>query len=268
MPDSRALRRHDDCCLQTVMRRAFWLLLASCTELHEPECERGLHGECVSDASAFDDGKADGENVRREWGAGLVVVGETAAADEVIADLDQLALTDVGKGVLDLVDPRAAELGARVIIRARPVEGGEALSCANTMFAYGAADLRKAQIAKYELDAQERIVIVERGGVVDPTSIRVLYNRLCVATYDDGTPCAPPRVYLMHELQHVLHAMTGEIANHIRDTSDPMPGGSNHEEAWTIGRGAYAERALTENALRAELTVPLRDSHGSLCGPR
>ena len=39
--------------------------------------------------------------------------------------------------------------------------------------------------------------------------------------------------------------MTGEIANHIADSSDPM-GTSNHEEAWTIGRGAYTERPLTE----------------------
>ena len=248
------------------MRALVLLVLASCTGLEDQECEAlDLHGVCVVDDAT--DGKADDETVRRDWGEGLVVVGEAAAADAVVEDLDALATTDVGRDMFALVGPRAAELGARVIIRARPQSGAEAMTCANTMFAYGGADLRKAQIADYELDDDGRIVIVERGGVVDPTSIRVLYNRECVATYDDGTPCAPPRVYLFHELHHVLHAMTGEIANHIADSSDPM-GSSNHEEAWTIGRGAYTERPLTENALRAELGIALRDSHGSLCGPR
>jgi hypothetical protein len=238
----------------------------SCTGVHD-ECERGLHGECISDAEPLD-GKADGETVRRDWRAGLVVVGEATAADAVVADLDELARTEAGKRVLDLVDPRARELGGRVVIRARPEPGTDALSCANTMFAYGGAALRSAQAVRYELDARGRVVILERGGVVEPASIRVLYNRACVATYDDGTACAPPRVYLLHELLHVLHAMTGEILNHVGDPSDPMPGGSNHEEAWTIGRGAYTELEPTENTLRAELALPLRDSHGSLCGPR
>jgi hypothetical protein len=241
-------------------------LLMSCTSVHD-ECERGLHGECVTDAEP-EGGKADGETVRRDWGAGFVVVGETGAADAVLADLDQLATTATGKRVLELVDPRASELGARVVIRARPQPGGDALSCANTMFAYGGADLRSAQIVRHEIDDRGRVVILERGGSVQPSSIRVLYNRECIATYDDGSACASPRVYLMHELLHVLHAMSGEIANHIGDPSDPMPGGSNHEEAWTIGRGAYVDREPTENTLRAELALPLRDSHGSLCGPR
>jgi hypothetical protein len=191
-----------------------------------------------------------------------------ADVDDVVEDLSALTETEIGKGVLGLVGPRAAELGSRVMVRARPSAGADAMTCANTMFAYGAADLRKAQIAQYMLDDSGAVQIIERGGFVDPSSIRVMYNRECAATYDDGSPCAPARVYLLHELQHALHAMTGEIANHIRDTSDPMPGGSNHEEAWTIGRGAYTERDLTENALRLELGIPVRDSHGSLCGPR
>jgi hypothetical protein len=249
------------------MRPAFaFVVLMSCTDVHD-ECERGLHGECVSDVEPLDV-KADGETVRRDWGKGLVVVGEAMAADAVLADLDDLAGTLSGKRVLDLVDPRANELGARVVIRARPEPGGAALSCANTMFAYGAAALRSAQAVRYELDDRGRVVILERGGIVEPASIRVLYNRECVAAYEDGTACAPPRVYLLHELLHVLHAMTGEILNHVGDPSDPMPGGSNHEEAWTIGRGAYTDRDPTENRLRAELALPLRDSHGSLCGPR
>jgi hypothetical protein len=111
-------------------------------------------------------------------------------------------------------------------------------------------------------------VILERGEPVQPSSIRILYNRECAAVDDHGTPCAPPRAYLLHELLHALHAMTGELAHHIGDSSDPMPGGSTHEEAWTIGRGAYVDLPLTENALRTELAVPRRTSHGSLCGPR
>ena len=149
--------------------------------------ERGLHGECITDPETFSDGKADGDTVRREAGAGFVVVGEASAADAVIADLDQLAQSDIGKHMLDAVDGRASELGGRVVIRARPQPMGDAMTCANTMFAYGGADLRKAQIADYELDNIGRVVIVERGGVVEPSSIRVLYNRECVVTYEDGT---------------------------------------------------------------------------------
>jgi hypothetical protein len=242
-------------------------LLAACAETGEPPCTDTLHGTCVDD-ELIDDGKADGETVRRDWGDGLVIVGETAAVADVASDLDQLAATAVGAPALAAVDGHAAELGARVIVRARPDPDGAAASCANTTFAHGGADLRTAAIAAYELDERGAIVILERGGVVAPSSIRVLYNRDCVATYDDGTACAPARVYLLHELGHVLHAMTGELAHHIGDPSDPMPGGSTHEEARTIGRGAYTDLAISENALRAELAIPLRDSHGSLCGPR
>ena len=120
----------------------------------------------------------------------------------------------------------------------------------------------------YDLDSSGSIVIRERGSSIAPSNIRVLYNRECVATYDDGTPCAPPHVYLMHEMQHVMHAMSGEIANHIPDSSDPMPGGSNHEGAGTICRGTYLATERTENAVRREVGLPVRDSHGSLCGPR
>lgn len=244
------------------------VLMAGCVEEEDSECQLDLHGHCVEAVDDGAGGKTDGDTIHHEWGTGLVVVGERRAVDAVVADLDALMQTQTGKGVLDLVNPRAAELGSRVIVRARPSPGADAMTCANTMFAYGGADLKKAQIVEYELGEADAIRVLERGGAVDPTSIRVMYNRECAATYEDGTPCALPRVYLMHELMHVQHAMTGEIANHIRDTSDPMPGGSNHEEAWTIGRGAYTERDLTENALRSELGIPVRDSHGSLCGPR
>ena len=117
-------------------------------------------------------------------------------------------------------------------------------------------------------DERERVVPDEAGASLTPGNVRVLYNRECQARYDDGLACAPGYVYLGHELVHVFHALHGHIANHIGDPSDPMPGGSNHEEAWTIGRGAYAGTELTENALRVELELPLRVTHGSLCGPR
>lgn len=233
----------------------------------DPDCAQDLHGVCIADERT-DGGKADGETVRRPWGNGLVVVGLGSAVDAVVRDLDDLATYTIGKTVLEQVDARAAELGDRVIVRARPDPAGDFMTCANTWFVNRGVDLQRAQIVRYDLDASGAITIRERGEAVAPQNMRVFYNRECIANYDDGTACAPAHVYLLHEMQHVMHAMTGEIANHIPDSSDPMPGGSNHEEAWTIGRGAYLRHDLTENGLRRELGLPVRDSHGSLCGPR
>jgi hypothetical protein len=47
-----------------------------------------------------------------------------------------------------------------------------------------------------------------------------------------------------------------------------MARAAHHEEARAIGRGAYAAESDTENALRRELGLPARDSHGSLCATR
>lgn len=247
---------------------AVLLLTACATSESEPECVLDLHGACVAADDSMGDGKADGETVRRPWGDGVVVVGIAPDVDAVVADLDHLVTTDTGKDILERVSARAVELADRVIVRARPDAQGDFMSCANTWFVNRGADLQRAQIVAYDLDASGAVVIRERGQAVPPSNIRVLYNRECIATYEDGTACAPPDVYLLHEMQHVMHAMTGEIANHIPDGSDPMPGGSNHEEAWTIGRGAYLASPRTENALRREIGLPVRDSHGSLCGPR
>jgi len=251
------------------MRLAMVLLAAGCAASDlETECvEVDLHGACVA-AEPDPDGKADGQTVRQPWGDGVVVIGLGADVDAVVADLELLQMTVTGKTVLDDIATRAVELADRVIVRARPDAAGDHMTCANTWFVNRGADLQRAQIIAYDLDASGAVVIRERGETVPPANIRVFYNRECVATYDDGTPCAPPHAYLLHEMQHVMHAMTGEIANHIPDYSDPMPGGSNHEEAWTIGRGAYLAAPLTENELRREIGVPVRDSHGSLCGPR
>jgi hypothetical protein len=241
-------------------------LSQGCATSADGECA-SLDG-CVTDPGDEVDGKADGLSIRRDWRTGFVVIGETAAVDDVIADLEQLTATATGRALVDRVDARATELAGRVVLRARPDPAGDYMTCANTVFANGGAELRRAQIVAYHMDERERVVPDEAGASLTPGNVRVLYNRECQARYDDGLACAPGYVYLGHELVHVFHALHGHIANHIGDPSDPMPGGSNHEEAWTIGRGAYAGTELTENALRLELELPLRVTHGSLCGPR
>ncbi len=238
-------------------------LLASCTDAPPVDTVCGLHGCEEVDLGDGGDGKADGENVHLEWGTSIVVVGAPEASRAVIADLDAMTATGVGHAALAAVEDRALVLGGRVMVRARPEPSSDPLSCANTVFVSG---LGAAQVRGYTEDETGKVVITEPGVPLQPTAIRVLYNRECHIVDADGTSCDAPMVLLMHELLHVSHALRGEITNAIRDNTDPMPGGSNHEEARTIGRGAYRGEPLNENALRDELALPIRTSHGSLCG--
>lgn len=255
-------------------RRSVLASFAACCACASPEpadhAEQacGLHG-CVDVDEAADPPKADGSTVREEVGAGLIVIGHSEASAELLGDLATLEATSVGAEVLARVHERAEALGGRVKLRPRPDPQGGETTCANTVFAAGGFDLERAHAAETQTDATGREAVLEPGDPVEPGSIRVLYNRLCIVLDEAGEPCAaPPHAFLMHELLHALHAMEGTLLHEIRDPSDPIPGGSNHEEAATIGRGAYVEDVLTENALRRELGLPQRDTHQTLCGVR
>lgn len=69
-----------------------------------------------------------------------------------------------------------------------------------------------------------------------------------------GVPETPPVTGLYHELMHALQR--------LRLAAD----GGDWMEAQAIGTGEYASAAISENALRRELGLPLRASHEVLPG--
>jgi hypothetical protein len=208
----------------------------------------------------------------RAWGDAIELVGSPELNDAVAKDLEAIAALPPGAALLAALAAeakKAKEGEQRLVLRGRSEPGGDLSMCGRTLFAAGGHDQKRARPLAYHLDEiSGKVVVDQPGDALEPARIRVIFNRACAPTYDDGTACAPPYSWLYHELIHVLHAIRGALLDAIPDGSDPMPSGSDHEEAWTIGRGAYADEPVSENALRAAAGFPLRDSHGSLCGPR
>ena len=227
---------------------------------------------CEDTGTDLGAGKADGgDTVRVPWRAAIVVVGVQPAVDLVIADLDAIEADPIGAVIIDRLEAAAALATTgpddqRVILRARDDTDPTALTFARTMF--GEGWLARSLPVATETDAQGRVIVTSPGTRVPPGEIRIYYDRKFHQEYDDGTPCFVIWFELAHELTHAVHGMSGTVLAGFPDPTDPMPGGSNHEEAWTIGRGAYLGDSPTENAIRAAHGVPVRDSHGSLCGPR
>lgn len=249
-------------------------VLTACVERvpsSEPRCTPSA-AICEDDGSDDAGGKADGSDVVRvPWRSAIVVVGARPAVDLVIGDLGTIEDDPIGAQILARLESAAqiaggGDAGQRVILRARDDAAPTPLDFARTMFAEGW--LVRSLPARYTTDARGAVTVTEPGERVPPSAIRIYYNRAFHQEYEDGTPCFVTWMELAHELEHAVHGMSGTVLADIPDGSDPMPGGSNHEEAWTIGRGAYTGLSPSENALRAAHAVPVRDSHGSLCGPR
>lgn len=218
-----------------------------------------------------DTGKADDSTVRRDWGDSIVIVGRPGPVALVIEDLETMKADPIGASILIELEAAAAASAPtdgsdrRLVLRARDELDPSPFDCARTMFREGW--LVRSLPVGWRMDAG-RVVVTEPGELVPPGAIRVLYNRNCSQTYEDGSPCFTPWFLLAHELLHASHGMRGTVLADHPDNSDPMPGGSIHEEAITIGRGAYVGLSPSENAIRREHDQFERDSHGQLCGPR
>ena len=248
--------------------------LAACVEpasSNNPACAPSA-AICEDDGRDDGGGKADGSAVVRvPWRSAIVVVGSAPAVDLVIDDLGTIHDDPIGGEIIARLESAAQAASSgdddqRVIVRARDDSAPTPLDFARTMFAEGW--LVRSLPVRYTTDARGAVTVTEPGERVPPSAIRIYYNRSFHQEYADGTPCFVSWIELAHELEHAVHGMSGTVLADIPDSSDPMPGGSNHEEAWTIGRGAYFDLSPSENALRAAHDVPVRDSHGSLCGPR
>lgn len=252
---------------------AFLVVVGACVEpapSSEPTCAPSA-AICEDDGTGDPGGKADGTTVVRvPWRSAIVVVGSEPAVEQVIGDLATIHDDPIGAAIIEQLESAAQAAASdpndRVILRARDDAAPTSLDFARTMFAEGW--LVRSLPVHYTTDARGAVTVTEPGERVPPSAIRIYYNRSFHQEYADGTPCFASWIELAHELEHAVHGMSGTVLAGIPDGSDPMPGGSNHEEAWTIGRGAYTDLSPSENALRAAHDVPVRDSHGSLCGPR
>jgi hypothetical protein len=261
---------------------AFVGLLASCgSPPPAPATCRGTSTFCapvIGEGGKGDDPSAP--TVHQPYGAAIWLAGPEELVDLAVADLDWIKTTKMGAELLARLEGAQAKLGttARVTVRPRDEKLADdptaaAVGCAQTGFVYGGFDVRAARAAKtVAVPMQERVDIVAPGATPPPPDhLHVFYNRQCVPSYPDGTPCARPALLIAHELTHVLHALSGELLDDLPDPTDPMPGGSNHEESRTIGRGAYAGEPISENALRKESGFAARVSWGdmglkALCG--
>lgn len=171
--------------------------------------------------------------------AALVVRGAPEFRAKVKADLDALRRTRTGAALLAALD----RAGKPVTIRFGPRDACEPLSEA----AYAA-----------RATARGGAMVVDQPGAGAGSIVTVRRE-------DD--PCYPPVITLGHELIHALHNAQGvNLRQHDHRAIDA--GTDNHEEARTIGLGAYAREAITDNALRAELgnrALPRRRSHAGEC---
>jgi hypothetical protein len=247
------------------------IALVGCASHPPPDPECPPSQVICESTDEGDGGKADESTVRVDWGTSIVIVGQRDSVELVKTDLATLTGDPIGAGIIATLEAAAAAAPAdaddrRVVLRARDELDPRPFDCARTMFREGW--LARSLPIAWTIGDGGRVEVTTPGERVPPGAIRVLYNRNCHQAYEDGTACFQPWFLLAHELLHASHGMSGTILADHPDNSDPMPGGSNHEEAATIGRGAYHGDSPSENAIRAAAGVPVRDSHGMLCGPR
>lgn len=168
------------------------------------------------------------------------------------ADLNTLRSRPVGKDLIDLLGKRAKGIGTTVgkviAITYTADLGSTAQNSVNLNV--GATNEVRAQ------EAPGRNFRLPAGG--DSSLVR--YGNDLAATYGAaiGVP-TPAYIALGHELIHALHVISGDVVKEYSWKTD----GAIIEEARTVGLGPYANKRITENALRKEWNLTLRTYYGS-----
>jgi hypothetical protein len=109
---------------------------------------------------------------------------------------------------------------------------------------------------------------VPAGTPAGPLDVYVGWLKDYYCSVPEGTN--PRFVWLGHELVHAIHFLSGQgLGNFSTHDKACKEQTDNLEEARTIGRRepGYLYETLSENSLRAELGLPLRDSHCTLPDP-
>ena len=164
-------------------------------------------------------------------------------------DLNLIRSRPVGKDLLTLIDKRAQGIGTKVV-------GGR------VVIQLGEASLSKAMDSTdANPDAFDRVF--RSGKKIPGTSIQLAgvgsastarYNPHAEAEYTKGLGLLSPEfIALAHELCHCYHFLNGDL----RESDDPDKM-VMLEEARTVGAGAFAGQRISENAIRKEWGLPLR----------
>lgn len=185
---------------------------------------------------------------------GIVIKGTTEYREKVREHLDTLKRTPTGRLLLERIDAQGRDGKGVVIYSVPPAEN----QCMPT------GTWRDSRPVSAALDASTGKISVATPG--NGTTSEVGFNPDYEPQYPGGESCRSPAIGLGHELIHAMHNGDGTNLGTYADSTDlGVPGGSNHEEAQTIGRGAYANDPITDNALRRDLGYKPRTSHGSVC---
>jgi hypothetical protein len=221
--------------------------------------------------------------ISERYNEGIVIEGSPNYRKKVREYLNKLKQTETGRQIIDAL-AEAGRQGKITTIKDGGERDNSATPAGNRWLSYPRRvridgivyELRDEggrmmainqstgeEIAVNQIDSVNRIEILERGEGVGSI---VHFDPCHEPKYEEsGKSCRSPDIALGHELIHALHNAQGENLRLFRDPSDKQAGGSNHEEARTIGRGAYENEALTDNNLRRERGFPRRTSHASIC---
>lgn len=189
-----------------------------------------------------------------KYSDGITIKGDKDYRKKVRAQLDELKKTKSGKQIVDKLDAQGRAGKGVVISHAEPGDNS----------AIPTGDWKNALPKSAKLNPTTGRIDVTTPG--DGTTSNVKFNTDYEPKYPDGTSCRSPIVGLGHELIHAINMGAGRLLSDFKDPTDPgVSKTSNHEEAQTIGRGAYVGDSPTDNSLRQELGYKARTSHGSLC---
>lgn len=194
------------------------------------------------------------EQFGERYSDGIVIKGPKEYREKVRARLDELKETESGRKILAEIDRQGRAGKGVVIVPAAPGDN----HCRVT----GTVDDAFPKDAAVN-PATGRVDVKTPG---NGTTSEVGFNPDYSKTYPDGTPCRSPAIGLGHELVHAGHNGNGTNLAGFEDPTDPGTADpSNHEEAQTIGRGAYEGNSPTDNSLRDETGFKRRTSHASTC---
>jgi Effector protein len=197
-------------------------------------------------------------------------------------DLNKIHNTTIGRELLELIDKRCVGIGTRGAKRVtiQPVPFTTIGKSKNTILLSDEARFNKTSAKASGLDPGARIPrpaylfpILNEGTL--ERNIRSPFSRAgmgsdVVVSYinseinQGGITKSSDEIYTMmngldtkgfivlaHELIHALHILSGNSRN-----------AHDEEEQFTVGLGRYEDSRITENALRTELGLPRRLSHG------
>jgi hypothetical protein len=182
-----------------------------------------------------------GEGAQR-YGDVITIKGPSEFREQTVAALDALAKTRTGKAILAAVAKAGRE--------------GHAVTIDVGLAASTVPDAPTAAAPAATRHESGRCVVERRG---KGTGSTIYLSPLMEAFIPNFHDCFPPAVVIGHELIHAVRNARGESL-----VGEKLAGNAtSHEEARAIGVGPYADARVSENALRAELGLPLRRDHSS-----